>query len=129
MIETSMIELIAEEREGNPVDGPGSNIPFCLFFILVKLCRRAPSRGANGCRVTAAMVLGSVLECLDRELCLRLLVDKEQLVNSTWRDAMFLRQLESSESQAMFVYLPGEAPVFDLDQLRAKRVEFGDGRN
>lgn len=33
------------------------NLQLWAFFILVKLCRRAPSRGANGCRMTAAMVL------------------------------------------------------------------------
>lgn len=33
------------------------DLQFCAFFRLVKLCSRAPSRGANGCRTTAAIVL------------------------------------------------------------------------
>lgn len=32
-----------------------ANIPFCLFFKLVRFCRRAPSSGANGWRVMVAM--------------------------------------------------------------------------
>lgn len=32
-----------------------ANIPFCLFFRLVRFFSRAPSRGANGCRRMVAM--------------------------------------------------------------------------
>jgi hypothetical protein len=33
-----------------------SDIPFCLFLTLAKLFNRAPSTGANGCRLRVAMV-------------------------------------------------------------------------
>ena len=32
------------------------NLPFCLFFKLVRVCNLAPSRGANGWRTIVAMV-------------------------------------------------------------------------
>lgn len=35
--------------------GKMQSIPFCLFLRLVRDCRRAPSRGAKGWRVTAAI--------------------------------------------------------------------------
>lgn len=35
-----------------------SDIPFCLFLMLVKLCNRAGSRGAKGWRLRVAMVSG-----------------------------------------------------------------------
>ncbi len=35
-----------------------ANIPFCLFFRLVKFCNLVPSRGAKGWRVVVAMVAG-----------------------------------------------------------------------
>lgn len=33
----------------------GGNLPFWRFFKLVKVCRREPSSGAKGCRLTAAI--------------------------------------------------------------------------
>lgn len=32
-----------------------SDIPFCLFLTLARLFNRAPSTGANGCRIRVAM--------------------------------------------------------------------------
>ena len=37
--------------------GHAANIPFCLFFMLVRVCSRAPSSGVNGCRRKVAMVM------------------------------------------------------------------------
>lgn len=38
------------------------DLPFCLFLRLVNVCRRVPSRGAKGWRVTVAIVAVSDVE-------------------------------------------------------------------
>jgi hypothetical protein len=48
-----------------------SNVPFCLFLTLAKLFNRAPSTGANGWRLTVAMMMerrGGLCRC-GMEVC------------------------------------------------------------
>jgi hypothetical protein len=41
----------------SPKTKKDQNVPFCLFFRLVRFCNRAPSSGAKGWRVIAAMAI------------------------------------------------------------------------
>jgi hypothetical protein len=50
-----MVEFTEGREEYGGLD-EGSDIPFCLFLTLAKLFNRAPSTGANGCRLRVAMV-------------------------------------------------------------------------